>query len=155
MSPAGERHPVYEAANTMAVTHGARSERAIAAKAAEVHAELLEVAPYLREDKFLPAVNRYLQAAAREALLHHHIVSVSDERGPGAVASRVWEQATAASRLAAKLGSDLGLDPIGHARIRALSTGADVAERSLTDLQQRGRQIREQRQAALEEENQR
>jgi hypothetical protein len=40
----------------------------------------------------------------------------------------VWEQATAAARLAAELGSDLGLDPISHARIRALSSGAEAIE---------------------------
>ena len=108
-----------------------RSPRAIAAKAAEVHAQLIALVPYLAEPKFLPAVNRYLQAAAREALLDSHITALSAEKGTGAVPSRVWEQATAAARLAAKLGSDLGLDPIGHARIRALSTGAEATEASL------------------------
>jgi hypothetical protein len=131
-------HDPFEAGNEVAVKHGGYSERYIAAKAAEVHAELLDLAPYLREAKFIPAVNRYLQAAAREALLHGHIVKLCDEKGPGAVPSRVWEQATAAARLAAKLGSDLGLDPLGHARIRALSAGAEATEASLADLAARG-----------------
>jgi phage terminase small subunit len=42
-------------------------------------------------------------------------------------ATRLLEVATAAARLAAKLGSDLGLDPIGHAKIRALGAGADAS----------------------------
>lgn len=127
------------------MVHGANSERAIAVRAEQVHAELLSVAPYLDEPKYLPAVSRYLQAAAREALLHEHITRLSAEKGPGAVPSRVWEQATAAARLAAKLGSDLGLDPIGHARIRALSVSADATEETLRDLIDGGRATVERR----------
>ncbi len=136
------RHDDFEAGNTVAVRHGAYSERAIAAKAAEVHGALLAAAPYLADDKFMPAVNRYLQAAAREALLHNHIEKLSASKGAGSVPIRMWENATAAARLAARLGSDLGLDPIGHARIRALSAGAGVAEASLDDMQAEGRKIR-------------
>jgi hypothetical protein len=40
---------------------------------------------------------------------------------------------------------DLGLDPIGHARIRALSSGAAASEASLQDLAAEGRAIREAR----------
>lgn len=128
--------------NTAALVHGGSSERAIASRARVVHEELLTVAPYLAEAKFVPSVDRYLKAAAREALLHEHIVRLSEEKGPGAVPSRVWENATAAARLAAKLGSDLGLDPLGHARIRALSAGAD-SRVALADLADEGRRIRE------------
>lgn len=103
-----------------------------------MHSELLTIAPYLAEPKFAPAVNRYMQAAAREALLHTHIEAVSAEKGTGAVSSRLWEQATAAARLAARLASDLGLDPIGHARIRALSTSAEATEATLADLRADG-----------------
>jgi hypothetical protein len=49
--------------------------------------------------------------------------------------------------LAAKLGSDLGLDPLGHARIRALSAGASVDEASRDDLLARGRAVRAAREA--------
>jgi hypothetical protein len=132
-------HDPFEAGNDVALKHGAYSERVIAQRAVEVHKALLDCAPYLSEPKFLPAVNRYLQAAAREALLHDHIVSVSEATGAGAVPSRVWEQATAVARLAAKLGSDLGLDPIGHARIRSLSVNAEAAEMTLGELMAEGR----------------
>lgn len=133
--------------NTSTLVHGATSPRAIAERAELVHGQLLQHAPYLAEPKFLPAADRYLKAAAREALLHAHIERVSADKGPGAVPARVWEQATAAARLAAKLGSDLGLDPIGHARIRALSAGADVSEASLADMAAEGKAIRERAQA--------
>jgi hypothetical protein len=151
------RHPDFEPGNTAAVTHGADSQRFIAQKARQVHVALLDVAPYLAEPKFLPAVERYLNAAGREALLHDHVSRVSAEKGAGAVPSRVWEQATAAARLAAKLASDLGLDPIGHARIRSLSAGAEATEATLADLAARGaettgfRSLENARAAALTE----
>jgi hypothetical protein len=136
------RHPDFEPGNALSLTHGASSPRVIAERAEQVHAELLTAAPYLDEERFLPAVAKYLQAAARESLLHQHILALSESKGAAAVPSRVWEQATAATRLAAKLGSDLGLDPIGHARIRSLTAGATVDEASITELQERGREIR-------------
>ena len=102
-----------------------------------------------RQPRFLPAVSRYLQAAAREALLHQHIISTSEAKGPAAVSSRLWEQATAAARLSSKLGSDLGLDPIGHAHIRALSVGAEATQAGLSELQDRGRRHVERRNAEL------
>jgi hypothetical protein len=142
--------PPFEEGNTAALVHGAESERAVNAPAVEVHAELLRYAPYLNEDKFLPAVNRYLQAAAPEALLHEFILKTCDDKGPGAVPSRTWEQATAASRLSAKLGSDLGLDVIGHARIRALTVGAEVGAASLDGLMAEGRAIRQRRDPSLQ-----
>jgi hypothetical protein len=140
----GRERPPFEPGNQVAKRHGAYSERAIAERAEDVHAELLEHAPYLSESRFMPAVARYLAAASREALLHEHIERVTAAKGAGAVPARVWEQATAAARLAAKLGSDLGLDPIGHARIRALSaaSGASEASQSLAELTEQGRRIR-------------
>lgn len=145
----GYSWPPFEAGHTLSLVHGARSPRTIAARAAEVHEELLEVAPYLDHPRFLPAVQRYLDAAARESLLHNHVLKVSADKGPGAVPARVWEQATAAARLAAKLGTDLGLDPIGHARIRALSAGAEATETQLAQLANRGSEILKRREAAI------
>jgi hypothetical protein len=139
------KYEPFEPGNTLALTHGASSPAKIAERAELVHAQLLEYAPYLDEPRFMPACQRYLDAAARESLLNGHIQAVAAEKGTGAVATRVWEQATAAARLAAKLGSDLGLDPIGHARIRALSSGAAASEASLADLAAEGRAIRQAR----------
>lgn len=142
--PAGERHEDFAPGNTLSVRHGAYSAVVIAERAKSVHAELLQHAPYLDEPRFYPAVQRYLSAAAREALLDGHIQQVCAEKGAGAVPARVWEQVTAAARLAAKLGSELGLDPLGHARIRALSAGAESSEASasLAELSAEGRRIR-------------
>lgn len=141
---AGQERPPYEPGNDVAKRHGAYSERAIAERAELVHASLIEYAPYLDEPRFAPALARYLRAAARESLLDEHIQRVCDESGAGAVALRAWEMVTACSRLAAKLGSDLGLDPIGHAKIRALSGAAGAAESSasLADLAAEGKRVR-------------
>lgn len=145
----GYSWPPFEPGHTLSLVHGAQSPRTIAARAAEVHEELLQVAPYLDEPRFLPAVQRYLDAAARESLLHNHVTKVSAEEGPGAVPQRVWEAVTAAARLAGKLASDLGLDPIGHARIRALSVGAEATETQLAQLASRGGEILARREAAI------
>jgi hypothetical protein len=145
----GRERPPFPNGNRAALVHGGYSERAVAERAEQVHAELLTVAPYLDEPKFIPGVQRYLKAAAREALLDEHIRKVSDEKGTGAVPARAWEQATAAARLAAKLGDDLGLSPIGHARIRALSVGAEATEQSLGELAAEGRAARLRAEARL------
>ena len=140
----GRERPPFPPGNKVALRHGAYSAEVIAARAKQVHVELLAYAPYLDEPRFLPAVARYLAAASREALLDEHIQQVSAEKGTGAVPARVWEQCTAAARLASKLGSDLGLDPISHARIRALSAGAESSEAnaSLAELSAEGRRVR-------------
>ncbi len=111
------------------------------------------MAPYLDEPHFAPAVARYLAAAAREALLDEHVRRVCADKGAGAVPSRVWEQVTACARLAAKLGQDLGLDPIGAARLRAVAGSAELTARSLAELAERGRAIREARMAEFAEQS--
>jgi hypothetical protein len=143
MTAGRERRP-FEPGHTLSIRHGANSERAIAARAEVVHSELLLHAPYLDEERFIPAVQRYLSAASREVLLDEYVQRVTAEKGAGAVPAKVWEQVTAAARLAAKLGDDLGLSPIGHARIRALSAGAGASEASasLAGLAEEGRKIR-------------
>jgi hypothetical protein len=116
--------PPFEPGNDAALTHGTYSQAAVAVRAEQVRDELLTFAPYLNEDRFYPAIHRYLTACAREQLAHDALMT----RGMEAKGStRLLEVATAAARLAAKLGSDLGLDPIGHAKIRALSAGADAS----------------------------
>lgn len=146
---AGRERPPFEDGNAVALRHGGNSERAIAERAEVVHAELLTVAPYLDEPRFIPAVSRYLSAASREVLLDEYVQRVTAEKGAGAVPAKVWEQVTAAARLAAKLSSDLGLDPIGHARIRALSVGAEATEQSLGELAAEGRAARLRAEARL------
>lgn len=148
----GYSWPPFEPGNAIGLVHGGNSSRAIEAMAVEVHETLIEHAPYLADPVFAPQVNRYLQATAREQLLHDYIVQVSDDKGPQAVSSRLWEQATAATRLASKLADDLGLSPRGHAELKALAAGAETAEASMADLKARGALIAAKRQAEIEAE---
>ena len=140
--PRGLAEP-YPPGNLAALKHGARSERVIAARAEVVHAKVLEVAPWLDEPEYAPAVARYLRAEARALLLHEHITHVAQERGAGRVSQRLWEQATAADRLAAQLGSVLGLDPLGKAKLRAVASAAELNLESLSQLAARGERIRQ------------
>jgi hypothetical protein len=121
---AGQERPPFEPGNDAALTHGTYSAAAIGVRAEQVRDELLTYAPYLNEDRFFPAIHRYLTACAREQLAHDALMACGMEAKG---ATRLLEVATAAARLAAKLGSDLGLDPIGHAKIRALGAGADAS----------------------------
>ena len=118
--------------------HGAESTAVVEAKAAEVRAEIRELVPWLDEPSFLPAVSRWLRATTGAAPTRPHRRGVG-QSGAGAVPVRQWEQVTAADRLAAKLGTDLGLDPIGRARIMAIATAAEVGQATLADLAELGR----------------
>ena len=133
--------PPFEPGNTASLVHGAYSERAIAERAELVHAELLEVAPWCDEDRFLPSVHRYLQATAREQLAHEALMA-STKLSP-----RLLETATAAARLAWQMGDQLGLTPAGHARLKLVVAGATHAEATLADLAAEGREILARRQA--------
>ena len=128
------RHPDFEPGNELALRHGTYSPRAVAERAALVHASLLEVAPWCAEDRYLPSVNRYLQATARETLAHEALMA------GGKLSTRLLETATAAARLAWQMGDQLGLTPAGHARLKMLTAGGEHAEASLADLAEQGRQ---------------
>jgi|GEM_PF-1506494 len=138
----GYSWPPFEPGNVAHLTHGARSERMIEARAAEVHEQLLELAPWCDRPHFLPSVHRYLRAAARERMLDEFIAGTVADKGAGKVPSRTWEQATAATRLAHTLAGDLGLTPLGEARLRAVAGTAAVTELSLADLMAQGAVIR-------------
>ncbi len=131
-----------EPGNALALKHGAQSERSIEAKAAEIHDHLEQVAPWLAQPEFAPALLRYLRAASREELLHRHIEQMAATKGVEKVASRTWEQATAAARLAAALAQELGLTPLGHARLKVLTAASVGAEVGLEDLIASGRKAR-------------
>jgi hypothetical protein len=139
--PGWWRPPMAVPGNTAALKHGADSDRMIEARAALVRSEILEVAPWLAEPEFAPAVARWLRAEARSLMLHDHIAAVTARDGAGKVAIRLWEQVTAADRLAAQLGNVLGLDPLGKARLRQAAAGAEMATASLADVIASGRTI--------------
>jgi len=109
-----ERHPDFEPGNLQALKHGAYSDRAIAARAELVRPRLYEVCPWLHETQDVIAVDRFLRAEARALILHEYVTSKPVDQVP----LRAFEQATAADNLAAKLGSTLGLDPTGRARLQ-------------------------------------
>jgi hypothetical protein len=136
--------------NRWATVHGGDSEREIEIEAREVRKAIYEVAPWLDQPEYAPAVARFIRAEGRALLLHHHIATVANEKGPAAVSSRLWEQATAADRLAAQLGNVLGLDPLGKARLQSLAAGTEVAIHSLGKLAEEGREIAERRFAELD-----
>jgi len=144
----GYSWPPFEKGHTHSLVHGAQSERTIAAKAAEVHTRLLVVAPWLDEPVFAPAVARYLRAEARGQLLQAFIAECVDRGGAGKVPVRIWESATAADRLAAQLGDELGLSPRGRAEVRRAVAAAEIAGASILALAEQGRLIRQRRQAA-------
>lgn len=145
----GYSWPPFTEGHTLSLVHGASSPRAVAAKAVEVHEALIDHTPYLAEPVFAPQVSRYLEATAREQLLHAYIMQVCDDKGPQAVPSRVWEQATAATRLASKLADQLGLSPRGHAELKQLAAGADAGMEALERLKADGREVRLRRDAEL------
>jgi hypothetical protein len=123
--------------NKLSVKHGGNSPSIIAERAESIHDDLLSVAPWLDHDMFIPATARYLRATATEMLLDDYVRRTPIER----VSSRTLEQLNGSRRLAARLASDLGLDPLGHARILALKTSSDVGQAGLDKLQETGRAI--------------
>jgi hypothetical protein len=137
----GYSWPPFEAGHTLSIVHGADSPRTVAARAELVRPRLFEVCPWLHETMDVIAVDRFLRAEARALILHEHIAAVTDEKGAGKVPVRLWEQVTAADRLAAQLGNVLGLDPTGRARLQqtVASTEATLADLAAQGAQTRGR----------------
>lgn len=141
------KHPDFEPGNVLSLKHGAYSPTVIAEEAARVHAALLEECPWLDEPRYMPSLMRYLAAAGREQLAHKALVNAAK------FSPRLLESCTAAARLVWQMGDELGLTPAGHARLKVLVVDAVSAEQSLADLVERGRQIREARQAEFGNES--
>jgi hypothetical protein len=133
------RHDDFQPGNVVALKHGAYSERSIAERAELVRPLLYEVCPWLHPTQDVIAVNRFLRAESRALILHDYITGLVDGKGAQAVPQRVWEQATAADNLAAKLGSALGLDPTGRAKLQLTVASTDAV---LDDVQANGRRAR-------------
>jgi hypothetical protein len=138
--PRGYSWPPFEKGHTLSLVHGADSERSIAARAELVRPRLYEVCPWLHDTLDVIAVDRFLRAEARALMLHEHIVSVTEEKGAGKVPVRLWEQVTAADRLAAQLGNTLGLDPTGRARLQQTLASTEAI---LADVEADGRRARQ------------
>jgi hypothetical protein len=133
----GYSWPSAKPGDRLALKHGAYSEMAVAERAGLVHQHLLEVAPWCDEPQFMPSVQRYTEATAREQLAHEALVN-----GTGKFNARLLEAATSAARLAWAMGDALGLTPAGHAKLKLLTAGAVDAEASMADRLAAGRQAR-------------
>lgn len=148
-SARGYSWPPFQPGHELSLKHGAYSEKAIAEKAEQVHLELLDQAPWLAEERYAPALLRYLQATAREQLAHNALM------GAAKLSPRLLECATAAARLAWQFSDELGLTPAGHQRLKCLVADAAQAEVSIAHLAAVGHEIQQRRMAELTAEQER
>lgn len=145
----GYSWPPFEPGHTLSLVHGVYSDRAIEGRAAQVREALLEICPWLDRPEFLPAVARFIRVEARALAGHDYIARTTVEQGFEKVSVRLREVIDGTDRLAARLAENLGLDPIGQARIAALATSAEVGQASLADLIAEGGRIRRAAEARL------
>jgi hypothetical protein len=135
--------PPFPRGNTLHLEHGGYSETEITKRAEQVTHSLFELAPWLQDDpSFVVAVARFVRVEARSQLLAEGIAAKADKSGILSVGARMLEAATSVDRLAAKLGDDLGISPLGKARLKAMTAAGELGEASLADLAERGRQVR-------------
>ena len=113
----GYSWPTFEKDNLVAVRHGAFSNRLVGEKALQVRELLYERYPYLADDAFVEALERYCRAEARAVMLHDYVTEKAETEGVEAVPAYLWAEARGADANAARFGQDCGLDPTGHARI--------------------------------------
>jgi hypothetical protein len=126
------RHEPFADGNTVALRHGANSERTIEPVAAELAGRLLDLARepetpvgYLASPEYLPAVGAWASVEA-ECVLYRRWFDehgLFDEEGKPRPGLSNWDRTE--SR-AAKLRQRLGLDPLSRARL-----GRDVGAASL------------------------
>jgi hypothetical protein len=141
--------PDFEPGNVVALRHGAYSDQVIEQRAELVRHQLFDLAPWLAQDPtFVVAVARFVRVEARSQLLAEAIATKAEKSGILSVGARMLEAATSTDRLAAKLGDDLGLSPLGKARLKALTAAGEVGAATLADLAEQGRQARQRSQAA-------
>ncbi|HLM96762.1 MAG TPA: hypothetical protein VK283_10635 [Acidimicrobiales bacterium] len=144
----GYSWPPFEAGHTKSLVHGADSERAIEARAAELRPKLFELCPWLEEHDVI-AVARFLRVETRSLILDAYMAEIIDQAGPGKVPIRMWEQANATDRLAGDLGSKLGLDTAGRAQLRQTVASTTA---TLEDIAQDGRRARQRRAGVIDAE---
>ncbi len=130
--------------------HGARSPRVIEAMAKVVKSEVTADAPWLLKPIFGDALERYCRAEGRARLLADHIFRVCDEEGARRVPIRLWESAVACDNAASRAANDLGLTPLSRARLASLTATTEATSEGLAQLAERGRAIRQRREASLQ-----
>ena len=126
--------PDFEPGNAVALSHGGYSPAAIDERAVEVRHHLFELAPWLNDDPtYVIQVARFVRVEARAQLLGDAIASKAADKGILSVGARLLEAATAADRLAARLADDLGLSPLGRARLKTTVAAGELGEASLVE----------------------
>jgi hypothetical protein len=156
-----QRHPDFEAGNTMALLSGVHSARAIAERVAEVRQSYFERFPWLSEKDEIK-VTTLLQATARHSLLNEFIqnvvAGVQESRRPKGpkvgvegVPVHLWSELTRLENRLDKAAHDLGLDSTGYAqtvRDNTIAHAIDVrrrmdafADKGLDLLRSRGFQV--------------
>jgi len=126
----------FEKGNQVAIRHGANSAAAIAETAEELRPRLFEIAPWLDPVLDVIAADRFLRVEARSLRLDNYLLSLDPEAS--ARLHKVHEQATAASRLAAQLGTTLGLDYRSRMQLRRTEASTEALE----DVIEAGRRAR-------------
>ena len=116
------------------MTHGTRSPEHVALRAKVIHERITEVAPWVDEPIFLPALSRYLNAAAKESLLDEYVDRVVAEEGIEKIPVKTIEALNACRRLAWQLSADLGLTPHGRSALKKLSLEGESIETTLQHL---------------------
>lgn len=146
----GYSWPPFVNGNLAGARHGTRSKRLVDERAAEIHAGLLEVAPWISELD-AEAVHRYCRAESRARMLDSYVTAKAAEGGVEAVLPYLWTEATRAEANAHRFAQDLGLDPTGRAKLaKDLGFAAHFGGESLADLAAEGRAVRERRQVELD-----
>ncbi len=134
-----ERYPDFEPGNQLSLKHGAYSPRVVGERAELVRAELLRLVPGLADDpESASPLALYCRAVAREELAHEAIEAgsinprlleivrrqIPQAIQPGNVSPRLLEAASAAARVAAELGAQLGIGPRAAAELRQIRSQA-------------------------------
>lgn len=131
--------------------HGARSPNVLAPLADQIEAEVRQDAPWVNRAAFAGSVRSYAYAEAeltlRRAWIDQH--GLVDEEGNPRPGTERLERAEAR---AAKLRDQLGLNPLGYARLIATVAGAigPIQEDALEALRAEGRAILAARDSTLE-----
>ena len=113
-----------EPGNQRAVKSGAYSPIMVGAKADELRSHVISAAPWTADPSFSGTLQLYCMALATALLGQAHIAKVAEERGYGAVPSRLVETVNGSTNTAARLGTLLGLD---HAKATIMSLTASTS----------------------------
>lgn len=138
----------FKPGHTLSVTHGTRSARLVAERAAQVAEELAERAPWLAEELDGVAVETWCRAQARYRMLDDYVAAKAADEGVEAVPRTLWQEVSRAEANVMKATEALGLDPTGRARLmKDLGWARQLSQGSVGALAERGAKLRALRSA--------